>query len=75
MEKDKPPILGLIQRGGQLVLRMLANVQQATIKPIIEAAVAKTTLIHTDEYAIYARLPAWGYRHKTAIPDRNAHDR
>ncbi len=65
LEKDKPPILGLIQRGGQLVLRMLANVQQATIKPIIEAAVAKTTLIHTDEYAIYARLPAWGYQHKT----------
>ena len=28
MEKDKPPILGLIQRGGQVVLHMLANVQQ-----------------------------------------------
>ena len=61
MEKDKPPILGLIQRGGQVVLRMLANVQQATIKPIIAAAVAPGTLVHTDEYAIYARLPAWGY--------------
>src|SRR4051795_6011452 len=22
-------------------------------------------LIHTDEYDIYARLPAWGYGHKT----------
>ncbi len=29
---------------------MLANVQQATIKPIIEAAVAMDTLVHTDEY-------------------------
>jgi len=37
LEKDKPPILGLIQRGGQVVLRMLANVQQATIKPVIKA--------------------------------------
>jgi len=36
---------------------MLANVQQATIKPIITAAVAPGTLIHTDEYSIYARLP------------------
>jgi len=60
LAKDKPPILGLIQRGGQVVLRMLANVQQTTIKPIIEAAVAKDTLVHTDEYSIYARLPAWG---------------
>ena len=44
---------------------MLANVQQATIKPVITAAVAPRTLVHTDEYAIYARLPAWGYGHKT----------
>jgi len=47
------------------VLRMLANVQQATIKPVISAAVTPGTLVHTDEYSIYARLPAWGYRHKT----------
>jgi len=40
LEKDKPPILGLIQRGDQVVLRMLANVQQTTIKPIITVAVA-----------------------------------
>jgi transposase len=44
---------------------MLANVQQTTIKPIIEARVAKGALINTDEYGVYARLPAWGYRHKT----------
>jgi transposase-like protein len=58
--KDTPSILGLIQRGGQVVLHMLANVQQTTIKPIISAAVTPGTLVHTDEYAIYARLPAWG---------------
>ncbi len=43
---------------------MLANVQQATIKPIITAAVTPGTLVHTDEYGIYARLPAWGYLHQ-----------
>jgi transposase len=58
LAKDKPLILGLIQRGGQVVLRMLANVRQATIKPIITAAVAPGALVHTDEYSIYARLPA-----------------
>ena len=55
----------MIQRGGQVVLHMLANVQQKTIKPIITAAVIPGTLIHTDEYSIYARLPSWGYGHKT----------
>jgi len=44
---------------------MLANVQQATIKPIITDAVAPGGLIHTDDYDIDARLPAWGYPHKT----------
>jgi transposase len=44
---------------------MLANVQQATIKPVIIAAGAPGALVHTDGYSIYARLPAWGYGHKT----------
>ena len=44
---------------------MLPNVQQETIKPIIETVVAKNTLIYPDEYDIYARLTAWGYQHKT----------
>ena len=55
----------MIQRGGQVMLRMLANVQQATIQPVIEATVAKGSLIYTDEYNVYTRLSAWGYPHKT----------
>ena len=54
---------------------MLANVQQKTIQPIIEAAVAKGTRIHTDEYDIYARLPAWGYQHKTVCHARGEYAR
>ena len=48
-----------------MILHMLPNVRQATIKPIITQAVAPGTLINTDEYDIYAQLPAWGYGHKT----------
>src|SRR5215218_7492489 len=65
LEEEKPPVLGLIQRGGQLVMRMLADVRRKTIRPIIETAVAEGARVHTDEYASYARLPAWGYRHVT----------
>ncbi|PPQ29038.1 DDE transposase, partial [Rhodopila globiformis] len=50
-------MLSLIQRGGQVILHMLPSMQQATIKPIITEAVAPGTLINTDEYDIYARLP------------------
>jgi hypothetical protein len=56
-------------------MRMLANVQQKTIQPIIEATVAKGARIHTDEYDIYARLPAWGYRHETVCHARGEYAR
>ena len=75
LAKDKPPVLGLIQRGGQVVLRMLPDVRQATIKPVIAGAAARGALVHTDEYAIYARLPAWGYRHKTVCHGRGEYAR
>ena len=43
LEKEKPPIFGLIERGGQVVIRML--VQQATIHPIIEKPKARTSIL------------------------------
>ena len=54
----------MIQRGGEVVIKMLPNVQQKTIQPIIQATVKAGTLIYTDEYDIYARLETWGYAHK-----------
>jgi transposase-like protein len=51
-------------------MRMLADVRQKTIRPIIEAIVAENARVHTDEYARYARLPAWGYRHVTVCHAR-----
>ena len=74
LEKEKPPVLGLIQRGGDIVLQMLDNVRQTTIQPIIEATITAGALIHTDEYVIYARLRAWGYRHKTVCRGEYARD-
>jgi transposase len=62
----------VIQRGGHVLRRILANVPQATIKPVIAATVAKGSLIDidTDEGNVYARLPAWGDRHKTVCHGR-----
>ena len=58
-------MFGMIERGGRVVLRVLANVQQKTIKPLIKKFVSPGTQVYTDEYNIYARLPEWGYGHKT----------
>jgi transposase-like protein len=65
LAKEKPPIFGMIQRGGQIVIRMLDDVKQRTIGPLIRRTIAPGTKAFTDEYDIYARLPQWGYTHQT----------
>ncbi len=52
------------------MLQRPANVQRKTIQPIIQATVARDTLIDTDEYDIHARLEGWGYRHEAVCHGR-----
>jgi transposase len=56
MEKEKPPVFGMIERGGQVVIHLLANVKQKTIEPLMKDTIASGTLVYTDAYSIYARL-------------------
>ena len=57
------------------MLRMLPDVRRVTIRPVIEATVAKGALVHTDEYDIYARLEERGYGHKTVCHARGEYAR
>ena len=75
LEKEKPPVFGMIQRGGQVLQKMLANVKQATIQPVIASGVAAGTLIHTDEHDIHARLGEWGHDRKTVCHGRGEYAR
>ncbi len=65
LAQEEPPIPGMIQRGGPVVIGMLANVKRVTIAPLIKKTIAPGTLVYTDEYDIYARLEEWGYAHET----------
>ena len=60
----------MIQRTGEVVLRMLANVKQATIAPLIRETIAQGSVVYTDEYNIYDRLKEWGYDHRTVCHAR-----
>lgn len=65
LAKEKPPIFGMLQRTGEVMIRMLENVQQVTIGPLIKQTIAKGTVVYTDEFDIYGRLSEWGYTHHT----------
>lgn len=56
-------------------MRMLANVQQRTIKPLIRTTIAPGTCMYPDEYDIYSRLEQWGYEHESVCPRRGEYAR
>jgi hypothetical protein len=48
MEKERLPVFGMMQRGGQVVINLLADVQQKTIEPFIKATIVASTFIQTS---------------------------
>lgn len=62
---EKPPIFGMIPRGGEVRIAMLENVQQRTIAPLIPTTITPGSTVHTDEYHSDERLTPWGYDQKT----------
>jgi transposase len=61
---QKLSIFGMIQRGGEVVIRMLENVKQPSIFPLIRSAIALEIQVYTNEYDIHNHVPVWGYEHK-----------
>jgi transposase-like protein len=74
-EKERPPVFGMIPRGGQGVINLLANVKQKTIEPFLKETIDPGTRVYTDEYSIYARLSTWGYDHKRVNHGRGEYAR
>ncbi len=61
----KTVVLGMLDRDGDVITRVVPNVRRATLQPIIEANVVKGSTVHTDELASYDGLDAKGYTHRT----------
>ncbi len=55
----------MLQRGGEVMIRMLSDVQPRTIAPLIQRTIARGSTVYTDEYNIYNRMTNWGYQHQT----------
>jgi hypothetical protein len=50
----------MIQRSGEVMIRMLENVKQVTIGPLLRSAIAAGGVVSADEYDIYSRQEEWG---------------
>jgi transposase len=56
LAKERPPVFGMIQRGGQVVINLLANVKQKTIEPLIKDTIVPGTFVYTDEYRVMFQI-------------------
>jgi transposase-like protein len=65
LEQKKPPLFGMIQRTGAVVIRMRDKVRQVTIRPLIRRFIAPGSMVDTDEEEIDPRWDEWGYVHRT----------
>ena len=57
--------LGMLEKDGDIMTKVVPNVKAKTLKPIIHKNVEKGTEIHTDELKSYNGLDKQGYNHNT----------
>jgi transposase len=74
-ETDKIPVLGLVDRQGQVYLIPCANVKSQTIQPFVEHLVARGATVYTDSYNIYTFLHRLGYQHERVNHSRREYAR
>jgi hypothetical protein len=47
--KDKSPVLVMVERGGNVIAKVVPNVERNTLEPIIKKHVKKGSNVYTDE--------------------------
>ena len=63
-DRQKTPVLGMVERRGKVVAVTVPNVARATVMPHIVNRVMPASMVYTDEYKVYNRLTQEGYAHR-----------
>lgn len=63
----KTPVFGALQRDGRLIVRKVENIRKGSIYPMVEAHIAKGTMVYTDEASVYRGLRGKQYKHDSTI--------
>jgi transposase-like protein len=60
----KTVVLGMMERNGDVMTKVVDNIKRVTLQPIVEANVEKGSTLNTDELQSYVGLANKGYEHK-----------
>ncbi len=61
---NKTPVLGVVQRGGEVRAMTVPNAKKATLLPNVASRVLPKSTVFTDEWPAYTGLDRAGYEHK-----------
>lgn len=59
----KTVVMGMVERGGDVITRIVPDVKRTTLEPHIIKHVDRDSTISTDELNSYKRLTMYGYKH------------
>ncbi len=62
--KTKTPIIGAVQRGGDLVAKVVKNTEAKIVMDFVQTNIVKGSEVNTDEYKAYSKVRSRGYIHK-----------
>ena len=62
---NKTVVFGMLERGGDVMTKVVPNVQKKTLQPIIKGNVEQGSTVHTDELKSYSGLSKAGFEHET----------
>ncbi len=63
--KGKTLVFGMLERGGQVMTKVVPDVKGTTLIPLIKENIVKGSTCHTDEMATYRMVKQHGYKHET----------
>lgn len=67
----KPPVFGLLKRGGKVFVTVVASCSRAALMPIIEGKVLEGSTIYSDGWKAYDGLILNGYDHYRVFHSKN----
>ncbi len=62
---NKTVVFGMLERGGDVMTKVVPDVRKKTLQPIIEEKVVAGSSVHTDELKSYGGLSKAGFEHET----------
>ena len=63
--KGKTVVVGMMERGGDIITKVVPDRRSATLLPLVRSNVRPHTIVHTDEHKAYGGLPTLGFFHET----------